>query len=130
NNPPEKIRKLSQKKQRQWVSVFNSCYESGGDDAKCHAQAWGVVGKRASMEDMVVMLERLVFGCDCQEEDDEVAYLDVGVNPKNSEGCGCDAVGDCGCEQTHSALPSVIAERIMGNIVRRASQRMSHVKER
>ena len=26
DNPPEKLRGLSENKQRQWVHVFNSCY--------------------------------------------------------------------------------------------------------
>lgn len=43
NNPPAKVSKLPAKKQRQWVHVFNSCYEKHGDDAKCHKMAWGAV---------------------------------------------------------------------------------------
>ena len=48
DNPPEKIRDLSPKKQRQWVSVFNSCWEEHHDEAKCHAMAWGVAKKESS----------------------------------------------------------------------------------
>jgi len=50
NNPPDKIRKLSPKKQRQWVEVFNSCWKKYKDDKKCHMMAWGVV-KKAALED-------------------------------------------------------------------------------
>ncbi len=45
NNPPDKIRNLSEKKQRQWIEVFNSCWDKHQDDATCHAMAWGVVKK-------------------------------------------------------------------------------------
>lgn len=50
DNPPDKIKSLSSKKQRQWVEVFNSCWKKHHDDAKCHAMAWGVA-KKASVED-------------------------------------------------------------------------------
>jgi hypothetical protein len=43
-NPPEKLRGLSPTKQRQWVHVFNSCFEKNGDDALCSKEAWGVTG--------------------------------------------------------------------------------------
>ena len=126
DNPPDKVSKLSPKKQRQWVHVFNSCHKGGGDEAKCHAQAWGTVKKTASLEDAIVLLERLVMGCDCEdsEEEDDVSYLDVGVHPKDSEGCGCDSVGDCGCKQTHSEVPPVIAGRIVERMLRRTG--MNH----
>jgi hypothetical protein len=48
NNPPSKLDKLSDKKKRQWVHVFNSCYKKNKDDKKCHMQAWGAVKKSAS----------------------------------------------------------------------------------
>lgn len=39
-------RKLSDKQRRQFLHVFNSCWDRNpGDDAKCHAQAWGTVKK-------------------------------------------------------------------------------------
>ena len=43
-NPPAKLRGLSSAKQRQWVHVFNSCYEKYSDDAKCSKMAWGETG--------------------------------------------------------------------------------------
>lgn len=51
NNPPAKIRKLSVKKRKQWVSVFNNCYAEHGDDALCHKMAWGVVNKSSDCGD-------------------------------------------------------------------------------
>lgn len=52
DNPPDKVRNLPAKKQRQWVHVFNSCFEEHGDDAKCHKMAWGVTGagKKSSVD--------------------------------------------------------------------------------
>jgi hypothetical protein len=49
NNPPAKLSKLSPKKQRQWVHVFNSCYSKTPDDKKCHMMAWGAVKKSAKL---------------------------------------------------------------------------------
>jgi len=50
NNPPKKVRKLSGKKQRQWVHVFNSALSGGADEASAHAQAWGAVKKEEDVE--------------------------------------------------------------------------------
>jgi len=50
NNPPDKIRKLTPRKQRQWIHVYNSCSEGGGNEKKCHMQAWGVVKNTASSD--------------------------------------------------------------------------------
>ena len=44
SNPPDKVRGLPPKKQRQWVHIFNSCYAKHGDEVKCHKMAWGVTG--------------------------------------------------------------------------------------
>ena len=61
-NPPEKIRKLSDKKQRQWIAVFNSCYGEHADDEKCHKMAWGAV-KTAHMEERIqAMTKRVASG--------------------------------------------------------------------
>lgn len=56
DNPPDKVKKLSEKKQRQWVHIFNSCYSKNKDDALCHKQAWGGVknASEVSIEDRVV----------------------------------------------------------------------------
>ena len=48
NDPPDKVKGLSEKKQRQFVHVFNKCYDEGKGDAACHQLAWGVVKKSAS----------------------------------------------------------------------------------
>jgi len=49
DNPPEKIKKLSPRKQRQWCHIFNSCWEKYKDEGKCHAMAWGGVKNTASI---------------------------------------------------------------------------------
>lgn len=50
SHPPAKLKSLSPKKQRQWVEVFNSCWEGKKDDKKCHMMAWGAVKKACRME--------------------------------------------------------------------------------
>lgn len=52
SDPPEKLKKLPAKKQRQWIHVFNSCLKNGGDDEQCHQMAWGVVRKSMLVENM------------------------------------------------------------------------------
>ena len=74
DNPPEKVKGLSEKKQRQWVEVFNSCWSEHADDAKCHAMAWGVVKKASS--DAVAARELLVAARELLA-DDERALRDV-----------------------------------------------------
>lgn len=49
NKPPAKLKNLSDKQKRQWVNVFNSCWEKHHDDEKCHKMAWGSV-KKASID--------------------------------------------------------------------------------
>lgn len=53
DNIPEKLRKrlrddhgLSEKGIRQFVHVFNSCWEKHHDKSTCYAQAYGVVNDR------------------------------------------------------------------------------------
>ena len=46
-NPPAKLRRLSPKKKRQWVHVFNSATERGADEESAHKQAWSAVKKDA-----------------------------------------------------------------------------------
>jgi cation transport regulator ChaB len=44
----EKVRgteKLTEKQRRQFIAVFNSCWDKHKDDATCHKMAWGVVKK-------------------------------------------------------------------------------------
>jgi cation transport regulator ChaB len=45
SHPPAKLKKLSPKKRRQWVRVFNSEYDRSHDDRKAHMVAWGAVKK-------------------------------------------------------------------------------------
>lgn len=42
---PENVKKLSPKKQRQWMHVWNSAFAKHGDESKAFAMANGVVGK-------------------------------------------------------------------------------------
>jgi len=86
NNPPEKIRKLSDKLQRQWIYVFNNCWDGDPDEKKCHMQAWGVVKKSRG----------------ASEEEDDESFMDVGM----AMGCGCTQMGDCGCTHQNSMLPT------------------------
>jgi hypothetical protein len=48
NKPPAKLKNLSDKQKRQWVDIFNSCWEKHHNDKKCHKMAWGGV-KKASI---------------------------------------------------------------------------------
>ena len=50
NNPPDKLKGLPAKQQRQWVEVFNSCWDKHQDDETCHKMAWGVVKKASESE--------------------------------------------------------------------------------
>ena len=47
-NPPDKLKNLSEKKQRQFVHAFNSCMNAHDDEGMCHQMAWGVVNKKES----------------------------------------------------------------------------------
>jgi hypothetical protein len=63
DNPPKKVRKLPPKKQRQFVHVYNDCRENGGDEGKCHAQAWSVSQKKsAAIAAGILGLAREVLG--------------------------------------------------------------------
>lgn len=84
NNPPAKLKNLSAKKQRQWVHVFNSCYKKNPDEKKCHMQAWGTVKKSAA------------------------SVYNTGM----AQGCGCDVMGNCGCEHEHSEVPTAFVTPI------------------
>lgn len=99
NNPPSKLKNLSPKKKRQWVHVFNSCYKKNPDEKKCHMQAWGAVKKSA-------------------------AALTTGI----AEGCGCDVTGNCGCEQTHSMVPTPDAKESSERIIRELELAMRDVR--
>ena len=61
DNPPAKLKNLSDKKKRQWVHVFNSCYEKHKNDETCHKMAWGTVKKSAGeMQDIVDQIPEAV----------------------------------------------------------------------
>jgi len=88
--------KLSEKRRRQFMHVFNSCYENSSDEGKCHAQAWGVVKKSANA-----------------------------IVPGQAAGCGCD-LENCGCIQTHSEVPTGkerIVEEVVASFIRKYAMR-------
>ena len=55
-NPPAKVKKLSPKKQRQWVNVWNSTYNRTHDEAKSFSTAWGVA-RKSSTDELVNVAE-------------------------------------------------------------------------
>jgi hypothetical protein len=76
SNPPAKLSGLSDKKKRQFIHVFNSCYSEHHDDEKCHKMAWGAVGGKSAC----VM---------CGDDDDE---------DMEASGCPCWAKNDMASE--------------------------------
>ena len=78
--------KLSDRKLRQFMHVFNGC-ESGGkyDEGRCHAIAWGAV-KNTSSKD---------FEMKIKSELKKIAKLLQSAEVIN-ENCGCK--GNCGCK--------------------------------
>ena len=56
NHPPEKVKKLSPKKQRQWCHVINDAFKEGDSEGTAHAKAWGVV-KKSSTDELVNVSE-------------------------------------------------------------------------
>jgi len=56
NHPPEKVNKLSPKKQRQWCHVINDSLERGDSEGTAHAKAWGTV-KKSSTDELVNVAE-------------------------------------------------------------------------
>jgi cation transport regulator ChaB len=43
DSPPDKVKHLPAKAQRQWVHVYNSAVDDGADEESAHKQAWGTV---------------------------------------------------------------------------------------
>lgn len=70
---PEQTRGLSEKKKRQFMHIFNSCYAKNGDEKLCFKEAWSVTGgwkKEKSIDD--IFLETAVsetLGMDLELED-------------------------------------------------------------
>ena len=52
SHPPAKLKKLSPKKQRQWIKVFNSVFSRTHDDKASHMAAWGAVGKSDAVDQL------------------------------------------------------------------------------
>lgn len=64
DNPPDKLKGLSDKNKRQWIHVFNDCWNRDEDEKKCHMQAWGVVKKASRISERIArdwgrMVERM-----------------------------------------------------------------------
>lgn len=53
---PDAVKKLSKKKQRQWMAVWNSSHEAGDDEGTSFAKAWGAV-KEAALRASVRVVE-------------------------------------------------------------------------
>lgn len=45
DNPPEKVRHLSDQNQRRWCHIWNSVYNRTGDETRAFKSAWGSVNK-------------------------------------------------------------------------------------
>jgi hypothetical protein len=54
DNLPENVKKMADKKQRQWIHVWNSAYDKYGDESKAFKMANGVAGKEKgiSLDDL------------------------------------------------------------------------------
>jgi hypothetical protein len=56
-------KKLSPRKRRQFMHVFNECYKQNGEDGGCYARAWGAVKKSANVKaakELLSIARRLV----------------------------------------------------------------------
>jgi cation transport regulator ChaB len=49
---PDAVRKLSEKKQRQWMHVWNSVYDKTKNEARAYRSAWSTVHKTKGEEDL------------------------------------------------------------------------------
>ena len=45
SHPPAKLKNLTEKQKKIFISAFNSCWEKDHDDEKCHKIAWAAAGK-------------------------------------------------------------------------------------
>ena len=55
-NPPEKVKKLSPKKQKQWCEVWNETYQRTKDESQAFSTAWGVA-RKSSTDELVNVAE-------------------------------------------------------------------------
>lgn len=65
NNPPDKLKGLSDSDKEKWVKVFNSAYDTyDGDEGKAHATAWSAVNKdkKSSSRSLFIRLSNLKDG--------------------------------------------------------------------
>ncbi len=79
NELPSAVKKLPEKRQHQWMAVWNSAYNSckeKGGGAECEqsafAQAWGVVKKEEGEEEAALSYEEFVKACKPEETKKEV----------------------------------------------------------
>ena len=98
----KKLNKLSAKKQRQWVHVFNSCWERNpGDEKKCHMMAWGVVKKASSVNRELVAQElNAIAGLVRPME----AARDDGLQEAHQQWCIEQGMDDSECDEDFRAL--------------------------
>lgn len=43
DSPPDKVKHLPEKSQRQWVHIYNSAVDDGDDEEAAHKKAWGAI---------------------------------------------------------------------------------------
>jgi len=57
---PEATDKLSDRKKRQWLAVFNSSKKDGDEESISFAKAWSTVNKTASIDDLLKEADQLL----------------------------------------------------------------------
>jgi uncharacterized protein YdaT len=99
SNPPKKLKSLSPKRRRQWVRVFNSCWDRGYDEARCHRMAWGAV--KSMSEDKTDVLKQLAsFSSSVSKEDSidesetEAIASDIQESAENAASAVEEAIDD------------------------------------
>ena len=53
-NPPDVIHDLSEAKQKQWITVWNKCFDEGKPESECFKTAWGAVKRSATGEGTII----------------------------------------------------------------------------
>lgn len=68
-NAPPAVKKLPDKKRRQWIAIFNSASARGASEASAFRQAWGTVNKNIVVEGVPAICEHIgVEGHVCSEK--------------------------------------------------------------
>ena len=86
--------KLSEKKRRQFMEVWKSVYEKGGDESSAFAQAWGVVKKSS---------------CDCPN----CGYGQM-IGPAESDGSLADATLNKDILDAHASIELLAIAKEIG----------------